>query len=244
MNKLFLIIKREYLSRVKKKSFIIATLLTPLGIAAIMFVSGFLASDSMNSKKKILVVDQSGVIKEDKIDNAQFDFELSQKTIAQVDTSYAREGYDLLLDVPPLEDLKALKHKILFYSKEKQSLITINDIEKRLRETFKEYKLDQSGLDKQMLKELEISINLDNALADGEEGSGDTSDKASIGIATGLSYIMGFLMYMVIFVYGSMVMRSVMEEKINRIVEVMISSVKPFQLMLGKVTGVGLVALT
>lgn len=244
MNKLFLIIKREYLSRVKKKSFIIATLLTPLGIAAIMFVSGYLASDSMNSKKKILVVDRSGVIKEDKIDNAQFDFELSQKTIAQVDTSYAREGYDLLLDVPPLEDLKALKHKILFYSKEKQSLITINDIEKRLRETFKEYKLDQSGLDKQMLKELEISINLDNALADGEEGSGDTSDKASIGIATGLSYIMGFLMYMVIFVYGSMVMRSVMEEKINRIVEVMISSVKPFQLMLGKVTGVGLVALT
>jgi len=242
MNKLWLIIKREYLTRVRKKSFILATLLTPLGFGLIMFVSGYLASDSMNAKKKIVVVDQSGILNEENLASSQYDFDISKLPLSEMDTSYAKLGYNLLLDVPPITDLKSTKHKVNFYSKEKLSLITLEQVERKMSKALKKYKISQSEINQETLDELEISVTLDNAVK--SEKDGDKSDKVSIGVASALSYMMGFLMYMVIFIYGSMVMKSVMEEKINRIVEVMISSVRPFQLMLGKVMGVGFVAIT
>jgi len=244
MNKLWLIIQREYLTRVKKKTFILATLLTPLGFGLIMFISGYLAGDSMNAKKKIAIVDQSGIIDAADLSNDNYAFEISKLPLSKMDTAYSRQGYDVLLNVPPLTDLKAAKHKVDFYSKEKLSLVVVDKLERTMAKALKKYKVSQSPIDQAALNDLEISVSLDNAIKADGEGEGDTSNKMSIGISSGLSYLMGFLMYMVIFLYGSMVMRSVMEEKMNRIVEVMISSVKPFQLMLGKLIGVGLVAIT
>jgi len=118
MNKLWLIIQREYLTRVKKKTFILATLLTPLGFGLIMFISGYLAGDSMNAQKKIAVVDQAGIIDATDLSNDNYAFEISKLPLAQMDTSYSRKGYDVLLNVPPLKDLKSSEHKVDFYSKE------------------------------------------------------------------------------------------------------------------------------
>lgn len=242
MNKLWLIIQREYLTRVKKKSFILVTLLTPLGFGLVMFVSGFLASNSMNAKKKIVIVDESGILVNEDLSNSQFDFDISTLPLNEMDTSYFKLGYDLLLNVPPISDLSSTKHNVDFYSKEKLSLVALQQIERKMSNAIKTYKISKSDIAQETLDQLEMDVTLANAVT--SESEGDSSDKVSIGVASGLSYMMGFLMYMVIFIYGSMVMRSVMEEKINRIVEVMISSVRPFQLMLGKITGVGLVALT
>jgi len=242
MNKLWLIIQREYLTRVKKKSFILVTLLTPLGFGLLMFVSGYLASNSMNSKKRIVVVDESKILNEEDLSNSQYDFDITTLPLNEIDTSYNQLGYDLLLNVPAINDLSSTTHNVDFYSKEKLSLVALQQIEGKMSKSLKAYKISKSDIDQETIDQLEINVTLDNAVT--SDLDGDKSDKVSIGVASALSYLMGFLMYMVIFIYGSMVMRSVMEEKINRIVEVMISSVRPFQLMLGKITGVGLVAMT
>ena len=158
---------------------------------------------------------------------------------------YVEDGFDLLIEVPKMEDLKAQKHIVNFYSSEKLSLVILEQIERSLSREIKKYKVSQSEIDQETLDQLEVSVTMENAVEQGtDSGDSDNSSRLSLVISFVLSYVMGFLMYIVIFVYGSMVMRSVMEEKINRIVEVVISSVKPFTLMLGKVTGVGLVSLT
>jgi ABC-2 type transport system permease protein len=245
MNKLWLIVKREYLVRVRKTTFILATILTPLGIGLIALVSGYLASSSMNSQKNIAFIDQSGLLEEKDLSNDQYVYTQIFKEIEEVKDSYDQLGYDLVIVVPKLDDLKSRKHSVSFYSADKLSLVTLGQIERDLSRELKKYKISQSSIDQATLDELEISVTLENANANnGEDSISDKSSKMSIIISSILSYIMGFLMYIVIFVYGSMVMRSVMEEKINRIVEVVISSVKPFTLMLGKVMGVGLVGLT
>jgi len=245
MNKLWLIVQREYLVRVRKTSFILATILTPLGIGLIAFVSGYLASSSMSSQKKIALIDESGLLDVEKMSNDQYLYTKSEEQLSDIKDTYINEGYDLVIEVPELEDLKAQTHTVNFYSSEKLSLISLEQIERGLSRELKNYKISKSDIDQETLDELEIDVSMQNANANSEDGGdSDKSSKMSIIISSVLSYVMGFLMYIVIFVYGSMVMRSVMEEKINRIVEVVISSVKPFTLMLGKVMGVGLVGLT
>ena len=246
MNKLWLIVKREYFTRVKKKSFILVTILAPLGIGLIAVVAGYLASTSAQAEKRIAIVDDSGVINLENMKSSYLTFEMSNLSKDEMKSTYSDDGYDIMLYVPSFPDLKAQNHQIEYFSNEKLSLPTIESIERRVERAFKEHKIDNSSVERQVLDDLNINISLENGLVNesDSEVKGDKSSKISSAIATGLSYIMGFLMYMVIFIFGGMVMRSVMEEKINRIVEVMISSVKPFQLMLGKVVGVGLVGLT
>lgn len=243
MEKLWLIIKREYLSRVTKKTFILATILTPLAIGLIGVVAGYFASND-TSEKRIAIVDQSGYITPESIGkSSSYTYEFPSKPIESLRESYTEEGYDVLIDLPRLSSLDETKLDAVFYSKDKMSLIALEGIEEDLDDAYERYKYNNSGIEKSKLDALKMKVSLENGKTD-EDGVGDSSSKMAIVISTALSYIMGFLMYMVIFIYGSMVMRSVMEEKISRIVEVMISTVKPFQLMLGKITGVGLVGLT
>ena len=246
MNKLWLIITREFLTRVKKKSFILVTILAPLGIGLIMFVAVYLASTSAKANKNIVIVDDADVVDLKNLKSSYLTFVLSNESLDEMKKSYEEQGYDILLHIPPFPDLNSKNHQVEYYSKEKLSLPTIESLERRIENAFEEYKIDNSEIDRMVLANLEINIGLENGLLyeTDESIQGDKSSKISSIIATGLSYFMGFLMYMVIFIFGGMVMRSVMEEKINRIVEVMISSVKPFQLMLGKIIGVGFVGLT
>lgn len=246
MNKLWLIIRREYLIRVKKKSFIIATLLTPLAFGLLIFGSSFLAHTMAEGEKTILVKDDSGIFEKNYEVEGNLQFIFSQDPLEELKESYREKGHDFLVYIPAFENTEATIHNIEYYSNEKLGLTTIERVESKIAGAFRTFKIEQSGIDKEVYEAFYVNIEMENGLLDetDETVSGDKSGKLSILIGTILGGIMGFLMYMVIFVFGNMVMRSVMEEKINRIVEVMISSVKPFQLMLGKVIGVGGVGLT
>ncbi len=248
MNKLWIIVKREYLTRVTKKTFILATILTPIGIGLIGLVSGYFASQAGKSVKNIIVKDESGILNEDILSSTFLQFTFSAKEIDELRRSYINDGFDIVLYMKEQTLNPGQKVLIQYYAKDKLSLPTLESIERSLSGAIRSFKIEQSGIDKDALAALDTKVDLENALSSGDvndgEATGSKASKYSTIISTILSYVMGFLMYMVIFIFGSMVMRSVMEEKVNRIVEVIISSVKPFQLMLGKILGVGLVGLT
>ncbi|HMQ08200.1 MAG TPA: ABC transporter permease [Saprospiraceae bacterium] len=248
MNKLWIIVKREYLTRVTKKTFILATILTPIGIGLIGLVSGYFASQAGKSVKNIVIKDESGILNEDILSSTFLQFTFSEKEIDELRRNYINDGFDIVLHMKKQTLIPGQKVLIQYYAKDKLSLPTLESIERSLSGAIRSFKIEQSGIDKDALAALDTKVDLENALSSGDvddgEAAGSKASKYSTIISTILSYVMGFLMYMVIFIFGSMVMRSVMEEKVNRIVEVIISSVKPFQLMLGKILGVGLVGLT
>ncbi len=245
MYKLWLITKREFLVRVTKKTFIITTLLTPIGIGLLIFLSAFLAAKGAQSAKKILVKDDSSIFSGAEVESRTNVYDFSRAPIDRLIEDYKTQGYDLLVHIPEFENTLATQHQLKYHSIEKLSIPTIESVERTIGAVFKEYKISQSNIDREVYESFKMDIELENGAKDGaEDGEEDTSGKLSIIIGTALGGIMGFIMYMVIFIYGGMVMRSVMEEKINRIVELMISSVKPIQLMLGKILGVGAVGLT
>ncbi len=241
MNKLWLIIKREYLIRVRKKSFLLITLLAPLAFATLTIgmgvLSGYMAA---KEKKKIIVKDDSGIFK--KFNNAKNGniYEFTSEPLDSIKETYDERGYDILVFIPPY-DGESKKIKAQYYSKKKPGLITLEKVENHIGRAFKDYKIDKSDIDKDLINSFSVDVSMENALSDSKN---DKTGKLSVIIATALAFVMGFLLYMVIFIFGTQVMRSVMEEKINRIVEIIISSVKPFELMVGKVIGVGAVGLT
>ena len=245
MNKLWLIIKREYLIRVRKKTFIIATLLTPLAFGLLIFGSTFMTRSIAEGEKSILVKDESGIFEDNYKESGNLQFEFTSNTLEEARATYREKGHDFLVHVPEFADEDSNEHKVNYYSQEKLGLTTLERVERSIGVAFREFKIDKSGIDRSVYDGFWVDIDMENGAIVEEKGTeGDTSGKISLVIGTILGGVMGFLMYMVIFIFGNMVMRSVMEEKINRIVEVMISSVKPFHLMLGKVIGVGGVGLT
>lgn len=246
MSKLGLIVRREYLTRVKKKSFLLATFLTPLAFGLIIFLSGYFASQMGNTEQKILVIDDNNILQNYPLESKNKTFEYKELDVGSAKKTYIDDGFDMMLHIPLFRDLSQSKFNINYYSKEKQGIASLEGMEKIVSKSLSAYKLDQSDINKEEYNKLKTNVILENALLNSDDDSiaGDRSSKFSSGIASGLSYVMGFLMYMVIFIFGGLVMRSVMEEKLNRIVEVIVSSVKPFQLMLGKLLGVGAVGLT
>lgn len=241
MNKLWLIIKREYLIRVKKKSFLLITLLAPLAFATLTLGMGFLSGYmAKKSTKKIVVKDDSGIFKSFNSSKKGNTYEFTTEPLDSIKESYDKKGFDLFVFIPPY-DGTSKKVKVKYYSNKKPGLITLDKIERRIGKAYKNYKIDKSDVDKSLIESFSVDVSMENAKSDSKN---DKTGKLSVIIATALAFAMGFLLYMVIFVFGSQVMRSVMEEKINRIVEIIISSVKPFELMVGKVIGVGAVGLT
>jgi ABC-2 type transport system permease protein len=246
MSKLGLIVKREYWTRVKKPSFLLATFLTPLAFGLIIFLSAYFTSQMGNQSQKVLVVDDNNILPEYPLESKTMTFDYRQTGIEEAKKSYVDDGFDLIIHVEPIADFMTQNFDVSYYSKEKLGFAGIEKIEDYLSASLKKYKLDQTSIDKVEYNQLNTSVNLENALANSDESGveGDTSSSTAIAIGSVLSYAMGFMMYMVIFIFGGLVMRSVMEEKLNRIVEVIVSTVKPMQLMLGKLIGVGGVGLT
>lgn len=242
MNKLWLIVQREYLTRVKKRSFILATILTPLAFGVFFIVVGFIFSYEDGDVKQIAISDPGNVLSISKIPNTNtITFTKPQKDLDALKKDVEEEKYSGVIAIPIVENLYDKSIEVdYFYSEDGLDLDSRMKIEKSLNRFFREYKVNKLGLDKKNLEALEGEIKLRTLSILNEEQ--DTSMKAGVGAAIG--GFMGFIMYMTVFIYGMMVMRSVMEEKVNRIVEVMISSVKPFQLMMGKIIGVGGVGLT
>ena len=244
MNKLWLIVKREYLTRVKKRAFILTTLLLPLGIMAFIAVVGVIFSYNEDNQR-IAVIDDSGFeIRIKSSDKANF--VPSNKALDELKSSYSTEGFDGILYIPEINNLSKKDYSIKYFSENQMSITTKEFIERRLASQIRELKIEKSEVDPKLLESFDTNVDLDEkALTVDDSGNVTEESKSNnAGIATILGMIMGFIIYVVLFIYGTMVMRSVMEEKTNRIVEVMISSVKPFQLMLGKIIGVGAVGIT
>ncbi|MFK7949294.1 MAG: ABC transporter permease [Saprospiraceae bacterium] len=244
MNKLWLIIKREYLTRVKKRSFLLTTLLVPFAIIAFIVVVALIFSYSSN-QSKIAVVNDSGL--EIKLkDTKKVYFDVSKESLDNLKKTYQEEGYDGVLYLPEVNNLKQTEVRVKYYSEDQISITTKEFIQRELADKIREIKIDSSQINRAVLESFNTDIALEEVgLSVTDSGELAEEDKTnSADIATAMGMIMGFTIYLVLFIYGSMVMRSVMEEKMNRIVEVMISSVKPFQLMLGKIIGVGGVGLT
>ena len=244
-NKIWIVAKREYLTRVQKKSFILVTLLTPLGIAIFSILLGWIMNEGSKAEQRVLIHDESGVIQRIAEEDDEIPYDFSGKDLAVLQEEYKTMGYDLLVHIPPFRD-SAFQHlTVSYYSDETPSLILLESIEGFISSKIETYRMRKSNIDQKLLDSFRANIHLENGTGDPNDPSGSAAaGRLNIILGTALGGFMGFLMYLVIFIYGTMVMRSVMEEKLSRIVEVMVSSVRPIHLMMGKLIGVGGVGLT
>ncbi len=244
MHKSFLILKREYLTRVRKKSFIILTLLVPFLFAGFTILPAWLAMQDDEEQRTIGVYDATSQFSQ-RLENTDFtNFEFMQEAefeIIQQDIKSSK--YYAVLHIP--EDIVATSRARLL--SDKQVTFDIKNmiggkLENLIESDKKAVIIDQSGIPdlEEKLEAARTRIQLETIKVDEKGGA----VKSSTEIAMAVGYAAGFIIYMFVFIYGAMVMRGVMEEKTSRIVEVIISSVKPTQLMFGKIVGIGLVGLT
>ncbi len=225
MKKVFLIIEREYLSRVKKKSFLILTFLVPSLFIAMYAAVFFIYKNEGESKKEFLVLDESGIFKNEFKNSESIIFKYTDGDYAANKSKIKNEKDLLLLYIP--KDY-ASSNDIEVLSVKKPGFSLLNDVEKQMENIIQNKKLIAAGIDTAILKSSKTQINL-NAKQLTDEGEKDSN----IGATYVVGFISSFLIYLSLFIYGAQVMRGVIEEKTNRIVEVIVSSVKPFQLMLG-----------
>jgi ABC-2 type transport system permease protein len=244
MSKVGLIIKREYLSRVTKRSFLLATFLTPLAIGLFGLIAGKIMTYRDDKKDTIAVVDNSGFLKDKVKESKVLNIVFTTEPLENIKQKVLKKELDYagVLVVPPIQDLKSNRHNTTFYTDRRLTPELTSDIKDVLSDAIRDYKIDAFKLDTSQVTALRTSVSIEPEPLDPKSEKKSTSK--TVAITAIISILMGFVMYLAIFIYGSMIMRSVMEEKTNRIVEVMISSVKPHQLMLGKIIGVGLVGLT
>ncbi len=239
MNKIFLIIQREFITRVRKKSFIVMSILGPLLFAAFLVVPSWLATLEDTEIKKIAIVDDTHLLGENLPETEYIKFSyLRRANIETIKNNFENLDYYGILYIP--DNIFASNTSIL-YSDKQPSLSTRMHISNALEEEIEDQKLRAENIEDldEILRAIETNINLRN-ITFTEEGE---EQESHAGIAMGIGYIGGMLIYFFIFLFGAMVMRGVIEEKTNRIVEVIVSSVRPFQLMMGKIVGVGLVGL-
>jgi ABC-2 type transport system permease protein len=242
MNKISVIIKREYVTRVRKKSFIIMTLLAPILMASMMVVPTLLMLNKDKQFKKIAVVGEGSVVFRNAITNTE-DAEyvyLDSVNIIDLKKNFEQAGYYGILYISP--EVSSTPNAIQLFSKKQPPIDLLEHIESSLEKEIERQKLlgyDIKNLD-DILKSIRTKVSVQTIKID---DSGKTTE-TSTGIAMAVAYIGGFMMYMLVFMFGAQVMRGVIEEKTSRVVEVIVSSVKPIQLMMGKIVGIALVGLT
>ncbi len=236
MNKTLLIIQQEYLKRIKKKSFIIMTLLTPILLMSIYLIPIWLATQK-NEQKTVQVLDESKLFATKLIDNEEIKFIFVNKSLAETKADFLKSKTTALVYIP--QNIVDKPEGLQMFAEKNINFALKNRIENMVEEEVKNIRLKNAGIDLAIVESNKVSIKAStyNLADDGQKKS--SSETAAI-----VGYVLAFLLYGILFVYGAQVMRSVMEEKTNRIVEVIISSVKPFQLMIGKIIGVGLVGVT
>jgi ABC-2 type transport system permease protein len=238
MNKVWLIIQREFLNRVQKKSFLVTTILVPLIIPAIMGGLIFMMIKEAESAKAdtVYVVDESGKFVFE--NGKKFTFVTLNQPLEQAKKVYSETKDFALLYVPAFDIQKP--EGFTMYTKENPSIEKVSDLENILEERIRDLKLEQYQIDKETLKNLKtnISFNQINISDSGEEKS------SNAGLLYGMGFGLGILIYIFVLVYGIQIMQGVIDEKTSKIVEVIVSSVKPFQLMLGKILGIAAVGVT
>jgi ABC-2 type transport system permease protein len=239
MKNIFLVLKREYLVRVRKKSFIVMTILTPVLIAAFYGIIVWAAVGSFkNERKTIQVIDQSGLFtnkfKSDK--NTTFQFTTESVAVAQKKLKGKEEN--LLVFIPA--DIMTRPEGLQIYAEKNIGPMLQGRIEKIVQQELRNIKLSKAGITQKVIEDANQNVDAQTFSLD-DEGKTQSSSTMAAYVA---GYAAAFLLYIFILIYGAGVMQGVMEEKSNRIIEVIISSVKPFHLMLGKILGVAAVGLT
>ncbi|RPI02195.1 MAG: ABC transporter permease [Calditrichaeota bacterium] len=252
MNKLFAIIKREYLQRVKTKGFLIGTLLMPIFILGISFLPALMMRSNLGESIRLVVIDETGQLFEpleaafSEIKNGKGDakYQLSQlKSGESLEQGIVSLGQKV--NAGELDGILVLPRAILennqfqYHTKNIGNFEIIQTVERTVSGVVRSLRLNESGLDVELVKKLNNWVSV-KTFKIGESGSQE--QRAEISFL--FSMIMGLLLYMMLILYGQFVMRAVIEDKNSRVVEVILSSVKPFQYMAGKVIGIGATGLT
>ena len=240
---ILLIIEREFITRVRKKTFLIITIIAPVLFAALMIVPSVLASLPADHKN-IVVLDEPALLLPE-VGNEQFALDYLNPTEFDLELAkdYLRDSdKDALLYIPAGEgwDPDFIKRNILLYGKEDIGMELQGFIENRIEEKINQQKLLKQGVDPEVVNQAKTQVSIKSFTLGEEDGQDETS---ATPLKMGLGYIAGMMIYFFIFFYSVQVMRGVIEEKTSRIVEVIISSVRPYQLMLGKILGIGLVGV-
>ncbi|MCH7408805.1 ABC transporter permease [Belliella sp. DSM 111904] len=238
MDKVFLVIQREYLAKVKKKSFLLATLLTPLIFPTIMGVFLWIAiGDASDLQVKMIeVVDENDFFYVESSDTYAFSIsKVTKEEGKEMVQQGERHGF---LYIPKM-DLGS-PSGIQYYGGSNPSMSLITSLEGSIKRRIEEYKLMQQGIDPSILAGVRTPVSIQTLIV--QDSGQETTTDATLNY--GLGFLTGILIYIFIFVYGNQVMQGVIEEKSSRIIEILVSSLKPFQLMLGKIIGIGAVGLT
>jgi len=237
MNKIWLIMQREFLNRVQKKSFLIATILVPLIFPAVIAIMAFILIKQEESAgvTVIEVLDESGKMSFES--SSKFEFVPITGSLEQAKITYNESSHFALLYIPAFD--LANPEGMVLYTKENPSVRKIGDLESILERKIHDLKLEQFNIDKETLKGLKTSVSLKSVSL---SKSGEEKD-SNTGMLYILGFILGVLIYMFVLIYGMQIMLGVIEEKTSKIVEVIVSSVKPFQLMMGKILGIASVGL-
>jgi len=232
MRKIWLIIKREYLVRVRKKSFIVMTIVGPVLMVALMIFPAYLANQTQ--EVRTIAIDEDGFEFTNQIEDTDFLHfsKIPNQESVLLKNDFSKSNYYALLRIK--------ENNFTLYSNQQISLSVSKAIENQLEQIIEHQKLKAAGIDLDILSEAESTVRITTKIITEDGNTTKSKAEASMGIG----FICGILIYIFIFMYGTMVMRGVIEEKTSRIVEVIISSVKPFQLMMGKIIGVALVGLT
>ena len=236
MNKIFLIIQREFLNRVQKKSFLIATIVLPLIFPAIMAVLVYFSIQQKKNatRQTIQYVDESGFFVPD---TSKFVFKKMVTDVKSAKDAFQESDDYGLLYIPRLE----LSHPagVILYTKINPSPNDIGSLTGMLENRIKELKMQKFNIDQKVLDSLRTEVSIENLnVADaGQEKKSNSNVLLWVGITCGI------LMYMFIFIYGAQIMQGIIEEKTSKVVEVIVSSVRPFQLMMGKIIGLASVGL-
>jgi ABC-2 type transport system permease protein len=242
MSIISLIIKREFIAKVRNKSFVVMTFLSPVLFVAIAGFIGYLSSMKAETKR-IAIHDSTGLFADDFIKQNKKDAEYKYINLSVIDVealkdSIAKESFSGLLIIPKTNSEKDLESKIDFISDSSPSISFIENTQDIIASKITKINLEKAKLDTLSIQKAQANVNIHLAKASGEE-----SLKGLNEIKIGIGGAFGYLIMMFIIIYGNMVMRSVIEEKTNRIIEIIISSVKPFQLMIGKIVGTSLAGL-
>ena len=239
MNKIGLIIKREYMTRVRKRSFLILTFLGPILMAAIYIIPIMLALNSSNENMRIAVVDESHWFEDRFTGTKEHTFvNMPNQSIDSVKELVKSGIFDMAVYVPPTQ--LNIPSNAVVYSIRQVPMEVESYISNVMKKEIEDQKLMAKGVDPEIVSAVKTDVNLQIMRMDDKGNEKETFTKVQFALGIGLS----MLVYMFIIFFGGQVMQGVSEEKTNRIIEVIISSVKPFQLMMGKIIGVSLVALT
>jgi ABC-2 type transport system permease protein len=238
MNKILLILKREYITRVRNKTFLLSTFLLPIVMLLFIFGSAFFAMSSKDKLKKIAVINDPGIFRTSlKGDSLRVIFDF---TSAVDSNNFSAKGYDAVLNL----NNDSASRKFTIHSKKQLGIDAEDMIKGSLDRAYEINQLQKKGIRKETLdsisKQSTGAFTIENRLTSEKGKSQEVNAQLNYGIGFGS----GILIYITMFIFGAMVMRGVMEEKTNRIAEVIVSSVKPFQLMMGKILGIAAVGLT